>query len=345
MQPDDRDEPGGHPFRRHSALWRSCLVFAWLATVSLAAIAALRIFYHDGTNTLTCINAFTRYVYLPVYACIAWAIWQRRWFLLLAGVAVAVCHLTWMAPEFIRDRRFDAAGNSGAAVPSDLPTIRIFFANVSAYNELTNDFLAEIATVNPDVVVFVEFLPWWRAAARNSTALKPYIYGTPQRQPLGGEIALYSKIPIEIAQQMWVTGRPSLAFDINVGGKPLRIFCLHSPRPIPWPLERPEHNYRRYWETMMPTIFAQPDPAVVLGDFNATPHSRVYRTLTEGRWRSAHDDRGRGYAATWPNGQFLAPPIRIDHAFLTPGVECVQISEGMGIGSDHKPLILDVRLR
>jgi hypothetical protein len=26
-------------------------------------------------------------------------------------------------------------------------------------------------------------------------------------------------------------------------------------------------------------------------------------------------------------------------------VKCISISEGVGIGSDHKPLILDVRLR
>jgi hypothetical protein len=39
------------------------------------------------------------------------------------------------------------------------------------------------------------------------------------------------------------------------------------------------------------------------------------------------------------------PPIRIDQAFLSPDVECLGIAEGVGRGSDHKPLILDLLIR
>jgi endonuclease/exonuclease/phosphatase (EEP) superfamily protein YafD len=67
--------------------------------------------------------------------------------------------------------------------------------------------------------------------------------------------------------------------------------------------------------------------------------------LTESGLRSAHDDRGRGYATTWPNGQNLCPPIRIDHALVSPEIEVESIREGRGRGSDHKPLILDVHIR
>ena len=83
----------------------------------------------------------------------------------------------------------------------------------------------------------------------------------------------------------------------------------------------------------------------VVGDFNASEHSIVYMRLTEHRLRSAHDDRGRGYATTWPNGEYWCPPIRIDHAFVSPEIEVERIVEGRGRGSDHKPLIVDLRLR
>jgi hypothetical protein len=39
------------------------------------------------------------------------------------------------------------------------------------------------------------------------------------------------------------------------------------------------------------------------------------------------------------------PPIRIDQAFLSPEIECLDIREGRGEGSDHKPLIVDLRIR
>jgi endonuclease/exonuclease/phosphatase (EEP) superfamily protein YafD len=61
--------------------------------------------------------------------------------------------------------------------------------------------------------------------------------------------------------------------------------------------------------------------------------------------RSAHVDRGRGYATTWPNGRLPFPPIRIDQALLSPDVECLRIEEGIGVGTDHEPLIVDVRVR
>src|SRR6476620_10417260 len=57
---------------------------AWILTILLITVALLRLTYYDATNFLTCLNAFTRYVYLPAYACLAWAIWKHRWVLVLA---------------------------------------------------------------------------------------------------------------------------------------------------------------------------------------------------------------------------------------------------------------------
>jgi len=96
---------------------------------------------------------------------------------------------------------------------------------------------------------------------------------------------------------------------------------------------------------MIPEIMAEQGPLVVVGDCNATQYSAVYQRLTADRLRSAHEDRGRGYATSWPNGQLWLPPIRIDQAFISREVECLDIKEGEGRGSDHKPLILDIKIR
>jgi endonuclease/exonuclease/phosphatase (EEP) superfamily protein YafD len=85
-------------------------------------------------------------------------------------------------------------------------------------------------------------------------------------------------------------------------------------------------------------------PLVVVGDFNATQYSKVYAQLKAAGLRSAHEDRARGYASTWPNGTLPIPPIRIDQAFLSPDVDCRGITDGRGTGSDHKPLILDIEV-
>jgi endonuclease/exonuclease/phosphatase (EEP) superfamily protein YafD len=181
----------------------------------------------------------------------------------------------------------------------------------------------------------------WQRVVPKLPLMQPYIYGTHRTVPFGGEAAIFSKRPLKDVKRIWTALRMNYEIDIPVDGQTLRLFCLHAPRPM----ELPGQDYRGYWEKTLPIILSQPDPTIVLGDFNATQYSFVYQTLTSGSFRSAHEDRGRGYATTWPNGVFWAPPIRIDQALLSPSVECLRIVEGRGHGSDHKPLIVDVRLR
>jgi len=278
-------------------------------------------------------------VYLPVYACVAWAAWQRRWCLLAAGIVVVACHLTWMAPDFVRDRRFDPSSN--VAVAGTSPTLRVFFANVAATNIQHESLLKEIAAANPDVIVLVEFSWPWHIAFKSAPVMAPYKYGAGWLQSHIGSVNVFSKLPLKSEKQDWISGRAVHTADIQLGAQTLRLIGLHAPRPIGSPM----YNYHGYWEQMIPILTGEQGPVVIVGDFNATEHSRVYRNLTADRLRSAHDDRGRGYAATWPNGQLWLPPIRIDQAFVSPEVECVRIVEGEGRGSDHKPLIVDVQIR
>jgi len=325
---------------QHGWWWRSCYLLAWFAAVCLGALALLKVSVHDGNHLLTCVNAFTRYVYLPIYLSLLWAAWQRRWRLAIVCLAIAICHCIWVAPEFVRDRRFDVPAAENHP-PQEATTIRILFANVKAHNENLAGFFEEIPSVDPDIIVFVEFFPHWNRLLANVPTFAPYKYGSAARQPAGGEFAILSKLPIENPERIFGDERMRYAFDVKVDGTPLRIFGLHAPRPM----NIPGMDYNGFWKETIDMLLALPDPSVVVGDFNATPYSHVYKTLTAEKFRSAHDDRGRGYATTWPNGTLPIPPIRIDQALLTAGVECVAISEGIGVGSDHKPLILDVRLR
>jgi endonuclease/exonuclease/phosphatase (EEP) superfamily protein YafD len=324
-------------FRR--AWWWSSYWVAWAIVIALVAVAALRLFRHDAAFPLVWLNSFARYIYLPAYACAAWAAWQRRWVLLAAGLSVVVCHLAWMAPDFIRDRRFDPPTSAAAADTS--PTLRIFFANVAADNDQRESLLSEIAAANPDVIVLVEFAWPWHIAFKSSPIMAPYKFGSGWMQSHIGSVNVFSKLPLQMEKQDWISGRAVQTVELEMGGHSIRLIGLHAPRPI----GTPKYNYRGYWDHLLPMLIAEQGPVVIVGDCNATEHSLVYKRLTAERLRSAHDDRGRGYAGTWPNGTLWLPPIRIDQAFLSPEIECVQIAEGVGLGSDHKPLILDVRLR
>jgi endonuclease/exonuclease/phosphatase family metal-dependent hydrolase len=87
------------------------------------------------------------------------------------------------------------------------------------------------------------------------------------------------------------------------------------------------------------------DPAVLLGDFNAPPHSRSYRLLAS-RLRDAQLFNPNGD----PQATFhtRAPVLRLDHVFVTPSVEVVAAapirSPLARVASDHFPLLAKLRV-
>ncbi len=209
-------------------------VLIWLVTLSLLAVVALRVLDHDGFRLLIWLNAFTRYVYLPAYACLAWAVWKRRWILAVANVAVVVFHIGLLAPDFVRDRRFDQAGSTLTDAAA-APHVRIFFANVANLNDEHDAMLREIKQADPDVVVLAEFTWLWRAAFLRSPIIAAYPYGNGPTDVNYGTVNVFSRIPLKKQQQHSIAGRCIQAIEIPVGSQTLRIVGLHAPRPMNLP--------------------------------------------------------------------------------------------------------------
>jgi endonuclease/exonuclease/phosphatase (EEP) superfamily protein YafD len=319
-------------------LQRAIVVFVWLVTLSLALLAVLRIVDHDGFHLLTWLNAFTRYVYLPAYACLAWAAYQRRRWLAVVSAAVVCLHIWWIAPDFVRDRRFDVDPSTLAA---DSPKLRIFFANVCGTNTQYAAMMQEIRDADPDVVVLVEFAWGWHWAFVRAAFKDSYPYGQGILDESVGRVSVFSRIPLKSEKRDWFAYRAVQTIEVPLGSQTLRIIGLHAPRPM----SLKTYDYEGYWGKVVPKLLAEEGPVVIVGDCNATQYSLVYKRIIADHLRSAHEDRGRGYATSWPNWQLPIPPIRIDQAFLSPEVECLDISQGVGRGSDHRPFILDVQIR
>jgi endonuclease/exonuclease/phosphatase (EEP) superfamily protein YafD len=327
--------------RRHGWLWWSWHVIVWTGTLTLALIAAARILYHDGLYYLTWCNAFTRYIYLPAYLGLAWAVWQRRGILALASAAIVACHLVWLAPDFLRDRRFDLPVTAPGDTPAKSPSLRIFFANVLQGSQEYDAMFQEVADADPDVLIFAEWGWAWDKAFKQSPVSADYAYGNSVTRPHYGMVNVFSKLPIKNELMNFIDGRLVDTVDLPIGSQTLRVIGLHAARP----LAPDQRDYLSYWTQMIARLSAETGPLVVIGDFNATEHSLFYWQLKSMGLRSVHDDRGRGYATTWPNDMLGISLIRIDQAFLSREVECQRIVEGRGSGSDHKPVIVDVRVR
>lgn len=88
------------------------------------------------------------------------------------------------------------------------------------------------------------------------------------------------------------------------------------------------------------------DPVVLVGDFNATPRYACYGKLT-GRLTDAQTlVRPARAIPTFPS---RFPMLRIDHVFVSKGVEVLDVRVPDGplakAASDHLPLVVDLKLR
>ena len=87
------------------------------------------------------------------------------------------------------------------------------------------------------------------------------------------------------------------------------------------------------------------DPAILLGDFNATPSSIVYRTLAA-KLPAARRLEGRGRPSpTFPS---QLPVLAIDHIFVSPSIRVERVFAPYDAltraASDHLPLVMDFSL-
>jgi len=82
-------------------------------------------------------------------------------------------------------------------------------------------------------------------------------------------------------------------------------------------------------------------PQLVVGDFNTPPESPIFRAAWSD-WTNAFSLGGRGFGGSRHNGWIRA---RIDHILLNQDWTVVRSWLGPDIGSDHVPMLAQVRLR
>jgi endonuclease/exonuclease/phosphatase family metal-dependent hydrolase len=83
-------------------------------------------------------------------------------------------------------------------------------------------------------------------------------------------------------------------------------------------------------------------PTILLGDFNATATSVVYRTFLKGLSPARNLARTKTPTATFPSA---LPVLRIDHLFVSPEIRVTDVfapfSPITRAASDHLPLVMD----
>ena len=83
-------------------------------------------------------------------------------------------------------------------------------------------------------------------------------------------------------------------------------------------------------------------PVLLGGDFNARPESAVHQPIRQAGFRDAWEVCGRGDGLTFPADSAVR---RIDYLYLPPEATCEEARVLASDASDHRPLLVRVRLR
>lgn len=202
--------------------------------------------------------------------------------------------------------------------------LTIVTANINADNEDLSTLPRWLAQIDADVVVLQELNP--RAAAKlEHWHDYPYRSIHAQEGPFG--IAILSRFPLENTEMHEPAGHtPQIRTYLTWGNAPLALSAIHPMPPI-----SPEYHLRRSalftneasWAT------ASGLPAIIAGDFNASPWSSAMRPLFGAGLR-----RATTLLPTWPS---VFPVIPIDQIIVSGHWRLVDSGVGPDFGSDHRP--------
>jgi endonuclease/exonuclease/phosphatase (EEP) superfamily protein YafD len=245
----------------------------------------------------------------------------RRPALALAALALALANALPLAHYLLPEQEPAVAG----------PRVKAVLVNTWFRNGEHDRLLAYIGALGPDVAVFLEVTPEWREALERLESL-PY-------RSQAGEILVASRQPLAGLKAWPLAGGAAMAvsFSYDAGGTPVTVIGAHAS----WPLGPAIAGSRnRELADLAAIARAAPPPVLLLGDLNTTAYSPVFESLLAA---SGLRDcaAGRGLNPTWPT---LFPPlyVQIDHCLAGPGARIDRLRPGPRIGSDHRPLEVEI---
>lgn len=230
-------------------------------------------------------------------------------------------------------------GGTASAALGGVP-LRMVSVNVLAQNRTPEKVLEFVRAADADLVLLVDADQRdWREVLDELRELYPHHAPQARLAPA----LLLSRWPIASDRLLLAprSRRPYLVAELAIDGQALEFVGVHASSPSP---SEPRDSRRRNLELdhIAAVVEDTEGPVIVAGDFNTTPWSPHFQDLlAAGGLRDAAE--GKGYIPTWPTF-FWPVRIPIDHVLLKGPVAAAAVRRGPAVGSDHYPIIADLRL-
>ena len=310
---------------------------SWAATLAIAVYAAVRLLGLDAGWPLVTTIAFTPYA---VLAALGWAAVQaavRHWPAVAASAALAVAMGAAVAPRAFADDQPAASG----------PELTIMSVNLHVSTANLEYVVSLVEAHEPDLLSVQEVTPHAQdeLARLGLEELMPHSVITSGWAAEG--TALYSRHPIERLEQAEPDGIfYQVAAEVSLpGDRQVRFLAVHTAAP------RAPHRIPD-WEQDFAQL-PRPDegvPWILAGDFNATLDHHLMRDLIDAGYTDAADAAGRGLDMTWRpvtgylRGLVRPPAIALDHVLADERAAVLDFQVLDRDGSDHAPILAEVRL-
>lgn len=218
-------------------------------------------------------------------------------------------------------------------------TLRVLSFNVYGRNDQRAAVFDYIQRLEPDVVFIHEATRRWVAAAEEA-GLEYQIddidqgritFGTLVMSPPGSRFESFGFGPAEPR---------AVEIQVEHEGETISLLGIHPLSPINSEraaLRIAQLRWAGDWAA------ASSGPAVVVGDFNATPWSVGFRLL-KSESGFLDSTRGFGLQPSWPMNRSPILRIQIDNLLHSDEVVVVDRFVGPSINSDHAPLVVDLAL-
>ena len=227
-----------------------------------------------------------------------------------------------------------SSGTTAPSVKLEPGRITLKVASFNTYTENLDyaKISNEILRLDADVAILIEF------SSSKKTVLDQLRVKYPYQENCWNlpycDFAIVSKLPLHdvTAKDEW-DGPSFIRAKLGPEYKNLNLMGLHTTR---FPHLRFQLNQILAFIKFME---GEQGPVVLLGDFNATPFSRITQTLTDGLGLERLTN-----LPSW-SATYGFPQLAIDHIFVSPGIKALDHEKiGEYAGSDHFPITITLSI-
>ena len=275
---------------------------------------------------------------LIVAGILLWITERGRWHgPLLSGMVAA---LAWQISHFLPYfPPFPESVADARNCPADRQ-ISLLNANVLQTNKDYARLLRLVEKHNPDVLLLLETDQEWAKAAEPLT--RRYRFRLSEAIPNTYGMILMSRLPMEgRIEHILAPGIPSAHVRLQMPNREKILLHAVHPEP-PWPGDDTGERDAEL-VTIGRRVRDEGRAAIVMGDLNDVAWSRTSRLFR--KVGGMNDPRiGRGFYPTF-NANYPLLRWPLDHLFVSPHFELMELDRLPDVGSDHYPLYFRLCLK